>query len=111
MSEYSRGETTMGTTGSELHLQMAIYKRLADGQHVNEKNPLSLSAILNSVDRYMAELGLDERAIESAKSEFFRNQMRGAEFFSPDGPLLKLLPAEVLVGKSKGEDGLYIAPQ
>jgi len=107
LKELSAGEVGGGTVGSELQLQSAIYKRLRDGQHTSEKNPLSLSALLNSVDQYLKELGLDERGIKSAKS-YFRRQMGGGQFMSPDGDLIELVPAQVLVGPSKGERGLYL---
>ena len=107
LDEVGYGEQGLGSQGSEQHLVQAIYKRLRDGQHTSEKNPLSLEGILGGVDKYLQELGLDARGIKQAKSGF-RKLARGSEFALADGERVKLVPAKVRVGPSKGEQGLYI---
>jgi len=107
MNEVGYGEQGLGRMGSEQHLIQAIYKRLRDGQHTSEKNPLSLEGLLAGVDQYLQELDLDARGIKQAKT-YFRKFTRGGEFALADGESVKFVPAKVQVGKSKGEQGLYI---
>ena len=107
LKELSQGEATLGSAGSKTHLQLAMYKRLRDGGHTREENPLSLRALYDGVDKYLEEFGLDARAIKDAKS-YFQSIMRGDEFFSPDGDRMEFKPKPVKVGGSAGEQGLYL---
>ena len=112
LNEASEAEMMQGDMDGRTHLEIAIVKALRDGNHMSEDNPLSLSALFDSSDgavlRYMGELGLDDMAIKNAMS-YARRYLEGGEWVDVDGRPTVVSPANVQVGPSQGERGLYLA--
>jgi len=114
LNEISQGEESLGTSGTRSHMEAAIYKALRDGQHFNENNPLSLSALFDSsngaVLRYLRELGLDDQGAKQAMNyaSQYARLTSPQQITLPDGDFAQLIPAKVRVGDAAGERGLYL---